>query len=334
MTDLIEVNGLIKRFKTNTALDGVDFAVAEGTVLGLLGPNGAGKTTAVRILATLLRADGGTARVAGYDVAIAGRQGAGGRRPHRAVRRRRRIPDRGREPGNGRPALSSRSQGIEGRAATICSSDSTWPTRPTGRRRRIPVVCGDGWTSPRRSLPGPGCFSSTNRPPDSTRGAGWACGSSSPISSPTERPSCSPRSTWKRPTDWPTTWWSSITVKVIARGTGDALKAQVGGQRLEFTVAEASLATLRERLQSIAADAGRRSTKASRTRQHAGQPAAPRCLSRGAWTNGGAPDIELVDVGLRRPDLDDVFLTLTGHGAEDADAADAVDKKSEAKGDK
>jgi ABC-2 type transport system ATP-binding protein len=61
--------GLRKRYGRTTALDGFDLAVPAGTVLGLLGPNGAGKTTAVRILATLLRADGGHAEVAGFDVA-------------------------------------------------------------------------------------------------------------------------------------------------------------------------------------------------------------------------------------------------------------------------
>jgi oleandomycin transport system ATP-binding protein len=64
----IEATGLAKRFGSTQALAGVDIAVPTGTVLGVLGPNGAGKTTAVRILATLLRADAGTARVAGYDV--------------------------------------------------------------------------------------------------------------------------------------------------------------------------------------------------------------------------------------------------------------------------
>ena len=54
---------------TTQALDGVDLAARQGTVLGVLGPNGAGKTTAVRILATLLAADAGSARVAGHDVA-------------------------------------------------------------------------------------------------------------------------------------------------------------------------------------------------------------------------------------------------------------------------
>ena len=65
----IEAEGLRKRFGATQALDGVDLAARRGSVLGVLGPNGAGKTTAVRILATLIEADAGTARVAGHDVA-------------------------------------------------------------------------------------------------------------------------------------------------------------------------------------------------------------------------------------------------------------------------
>jgi ABC-type multidrug transport system, ATPase component len=69
VTDLaIEAEGLVKSFGATKALRGVDLAVPRGTVLGLLGPNGAGKTTAVRILSTLLRPDGGRARVGGHDV--------------------------------------------------------------------------------------------------------------------------------------------------------------------------------------------------------------------------------------------------------------------------
>jgi oleandomycin transport system ATP-binding protein len=64
----VEVEGLVKRYGKTTALAGVDLRVRPGTVLGLLGPNGAGKTTAIRILATLVRPDGGQARVGGYDV--------------------------------------------------------------------------------------------------------------------------------------------------------------------------------------------------------------------------------------------------------------------------
>ena len=69
MTDLaIEATGLTKSFGDTKALIGVDLAARRGSVLAVLGPNGAGKTTAVRILATLLRADAGTARVNGFDV--------------------------------------------------------------------------------------------------------------------------------------------------------------------------------------------------------------------------------------------------------------------------
>jgi ABC-2 type transport system ATP-binding protein len=64
----IVVQDLRKRFGEVTALDGVDFEVERGTVFGLLGPNGAGKTTAVRVLATVLRPDGGRAEVLGCDV--------------------------------------------------------------------------------------------------------------------------------------------------------------------------------------------------------------------------------------------------------------------------
>ncbi|SDR98203.1 ATP-binding cassette domain-containing protein [Microlunatus soli] len=68
MSAIIEAHGLKKRFGTTQALDGVDLSAERGTVLGVLGPNGAGKTTAVRVLATLLQPDAGTARIAGYDV--------------------------------------------------------------------------------------------------------------------------------------------------------------------------------------------------------------------------------------------------------------------------
>src|ERR1035441_10178541 len=64
----VEATGLVKRFGKTTALNGVDLVARQGRVLGILGPNGAGKTTAVRILATLLKPDGGQASVCGYDV--------------------------------------------------------------------------------------------------------------------------------------------------------------------------------------------------------------------------------------------------------------------------
>jgi oleandomycin transport system ATP-binding protein len=68
MTDAFQAEGLVKRFGSTTALAGIDLAARQGSILGVLGPNGAGKTTAVRILATLLRPDAGSATVGGYDV--------------------------------------------------------------------------------------------------------------------------------------------------------------------------------------------------------------------------------------------------------------------------
>jgi ABC-2 type transport system ATP-binding protein len=68
MPDAIETRGLAKRFGDTRALDGVDLRIRQGAVFGLLGPNGAGKTTTIRILATLLTPDAGTALVLGHDV--------------------------------------------------------------------------------------------------------------------------------------------------------------------------------------------------------------------------------------------------------------------------
>src|SRR5687768_15042651 len=69
MTPAIETTALVKHFGETKAVDGIDLRVDRGAVYGLLGPNGAGKTTTIRVLATLLRPDGGTARVLGHDVA-------------------------------------------------------------------------------------------------------------------------------------------------------------------------------------------------------------------------------------------------------------------------
>jgi len=68
MSHAIETNGLVKTFGSTRALNGVDLRIRKGSVFGLLGPNGAGKTTTIRILATLLRPDAGTATVLGHDV--------------------------------------------------------------------------------------------------------------------------------------------------------------------------------------------------------------------------------------------------------------------------
>ncbi|MDG4820811.1 ATP-binding cassette domain-containing protein [Asanoa sp. WMMD1127] len=72
-TPAVAVSGLRKAYKDKVVLDGIDFEIPAGTVFSLLGPNGAGKTTTVNVLTTLMKADGGTVRVAGHDVATEAR---------------------------------------------------------------------------------------------------------------------------------------------------------------------------------------------------------------------------------------------------------------------
>ena len=145
----IRVERLTKSFKDVRALAGIDLEVAPGTVLGLLGPNGAGKTTAVRILATLLPPDSGTARVAGLDVVadaaalrsrigLAGQYAAvdenlTGRENLEMVGRLYHWAVAPRE--SGRPSFSSASRSR---------------TRPTGSRRPTPAACAVGsiWPPP------------------------------------------------------------------------------------------------------------------------------------------------------------------------------------------
>ena len=94
----VEAHGLVKVFGDNRAVDGVDLSVRTGTVYGVLGPNGAGKTTAIRMLATLLRPDGGTARIFGHDIVKRAADRAPADRRDRAVRLGRRDPLGHREP--------------------------------------------------------------------------------------------------------------------------------------------------------------------------------------------------------------------------------------------
>ena len=156
MTELaIEAAGLAKPFGETKALDGVDLAVRQGTVLGVLGPNGAGKTTAVRILATLLRADAGTARVGGFDVA---RSPARSARPSASTGQYASVD----EDLTGTQNLVLIGQlldlprrdahGARRRAARLVRPDRG---RRAGRPRPTPAACAGGSTSPPASSAGP-----------------------------------------------------------------------------------------------------------------------------------------------------------------------------------
>ena len=180
MADVIRAEGLVKTYGDVRALDGLDLAVPEGTVLGLLGPNGAGKTTAVRILTTLLDARrAARAEVAGIDV-----------RSHPAQVRAK-IGLSGQYAavdeyltGYENLDMIGRLYGLGGRAVArparaSCSSASASTTPATGRSRRTPAACAGASTSPARWSPSRPCCSSTSRRPASTRAAAPRCGRSS-----------------------------------------------------------------------------------------------------------------------------------------------------------
>ena len=144
----IEASGLIKTFGSVRAVDGVDLAVRSGSVYGVLGPNGAGKTTTIRMLATLLRPDAGSARVLGHDIvrdadAVRGLVSLTGQLA--SVDEDLTGP---REPRPDRPAAGAEARRRPRRARASCSRRSASPTRPAGWSRTTPAGCGAGSTSP------------------------------------------------------------------------------------------------------------------------------------------------------------------------------------------
>ncbi|MGK5115518.1 ATP-binding cassette domain-containing protein [Geodermatophilus sp. CPCC 205506] len=314
MTDAIVVEGLVKRFGATTALDGVDLTVAEGSVLGLLGPNGAGKTTVVRILTTLLRADAGRAQVVGLDVvheADAVRACIGLTGQYAAVDEYltgfENLEMVGRLYRLGRARSRARAGELLERFDLTDAANRPAKTYSGGMRRRLDIAASLIARPRVLFLDEP----TTGLDPRS-RLSMWEfiadlAGGGTTILLTTQYLEEADRLADRM-----------VVIdrgRVIARGTADELKAQVGGQRLELTVGDAGdLKEAAGRLRPLAVDEPQRDESTRRLSLPVSGGTDDLAAALRLLEGSG---VEVLDIGLRRPDLDDVFLTLTGHAAEE-----------------
>ena len=316
MNEMIRASGLVKRYGEVTALAGLDLVVPEGTVLGLLGPNGAGKTTAVRILTTLLEPDGGSAQVAGIDVSsdpqgVRKRIGLSGQSAavDEYLTGFENLDMVGRLYGLGRRRSRERGRELLELFSLSEAADRPTKTYSGGMRRRLDLAAALVAEPPVLFLDEP----TTGLDPRSRTDL-WGVIRDLVRQGTTLLLTTQYLEEADRLAD-------EIVVidhgAIIAQGAADQLKAQVGGERVELVVENpADVVLALPVLAEVAVgdvqvdDHSRRLTAPVR----GGAGVLVTVLRR-----LDAVGVTVLDVGLRRPTLDDVFLTLTGHAADDDD---------------
>ncbi len=313
----ILAEGLEKRFGETRALRRLDLAVEQGKVLGVLGPNGAGKTTAVRILTTLLRPDAGRAEVAGLDVVQQAdrlRACIGLTGQYAAVDEyltgKENIEMVGRLYHLSKDAARRRAVDLLDRFDLSDAASRPVKTYSGGMRRRLDLAASLVVSPPVLFLDEP----TTGLDPRSRLGMwdiiGDLVAGGTTVLLTTQY------------LDEADQLADRIAVvdhgRVIAEGTSDELKARVGGERLEVTVARGDDPQAAARALAPYAQGD---VRVDEERRQVAAPVADGArLLADAVRDLDAAGVQLDDLGLRRPTLDDVFLALTGHAAEEAGA--------------
>jgi ABC-2 type transport system ATP-binding protein len=314
----VVAEGLQKHFGETQALRGIDLNVEQGTILGMLGPNGAGKTTAVRILSTLLKSDGGRAEVAGFDVArhpdevrrrigLSGQYAAldemlTGKENLEMIGRLYHLP---------KANVRRRAADLLERFNLVDAGNRTVKTYSGGMRRRLDLAGALVAEPPVLFLDEP----TTGLDPRSRNGM-WelirelvANGTTLLLTT--------------QMLDEADSLADQITVidegRVIARGTSEQLKEQVGGAHLNVVLTSefdaTSAAQILERIGS-----GNVQIEDDRRKLSVPVGSVPGLMSFVIRELDGV-NIQVDDIALTRPTLDDVFLTLTGHTADEMGAA-------------